>query len=185
MASRAQKQAARCLKKQRKAAARAQKRKKLDARAKARAAPLAKRPADPDQPRCGLCGATKNLTRTACCGELICDDEHEYVLFSYDRNSCARNHRRYTLCGHHFDEGHPGRWQDCPKCRQEMEPEMYVHYGTNEYNFEVLENPPEYEPTHCASCGRVIVLADGGYSYSADGYHCGACTEAKHPGLQV
>lgn len=55
MASRAQKQAARCLKKQRKAAARAQKRKKLDARA----APLAKRPADPDQPRCGLCGRRK------------------------------------------------------------------------------------------------------------------------------
>jgi hypothetical protein len=182
MASRAQKQAAR-LEKQRKAAARAQKRKKLVAQAKVRAAASAERVAEPGRPCCGLCGATKNLTRTECCGEWICDDEDQYVLFSYARNSCSRNHRRYTLCGSHFDEGHSGRWQDCPKCRQQMEPEMYVYYGTNEYNFEVLQNPPEYQPTHCASCGRVIVLADGGYSYSAQGYLCGHCTAAKHPGL--
>ncbi len=31
--------------------------------------------------------------------------------------------------------------------RESFETEMYVYYGTNEYNFEVLENPPEYEPT--------------------------------------
>jgi len=24
---------------------------------------------------------------------------------------------------------------------------MYVWYGTNDYNFVVLENPPHYEPT--------------------------------------
>lgn len=51
--------------------------------------------------RCGLCGKTKNLTKTECCGSWICDDEHEYVMFSSDRNSCSRNHRRYTLCGYH------------------------------------------------------------------------------------
>ena len=60
---------------------------------------------------------------------------------------------------------------------------MYVYYGTNEYNFEVLENPPDYEPTHCSSCGRVISLAEDGYSYSRDGYLCGRCTAAKHPNL--
>ena len=75
--------------------------------------------------RCGLCGKTKNLTRTECCGSWICDDEHTYQLFSYARNSCSRNHRRYTLCGYHFNEGHPGDWKDCPKCRESFETEMY------------------------------------------------------------
>ncbi len=46
---------------------------------------------------------------------------------------------------------------------------MYVYYGTNEYNFDVLENPPKYEPTKCAACGGVIRSADGGYSSSLEG----------------
>jgi hypothetical protein len=53
---------------------------------------------------------------------------------------------------------------------------MYVYYGTNEYNFEVLPDPPEYEPTKCTACGKVIVLGEGGYSYGAKGYRCGRCT---------
>src|SRR3989338_8005647 len=56
------------------------------------------------KPRCGLCGKTRNLTKTECCGNWICDDEHKYVIFSYARNSCYRNHRRYTLCGSHHAE---------------------------------------------------------------------------------
>jgi len=32
---------------------------------------------------------------------------------------------------------------------------MYVYYGTNEYNFIKLENPPRYAPTCCAGCRRV------------------------------
>jgi hypothetical protein len=60
---------------------------------------------------------------------------------------------------------------------------MFVYYGTNEYNFEVLENPPEFEPTKCAKCDAVIPLADGGYSLSGkDGYLCYGCTAATHPG---
>ena len=133
----------------------------------------------PDVPRCGLCGKTKNLTRTECCGNWICDDEHKYVMFSYARNSCHRNHSRFTLCGAHYSEGHKGKWQDCPKCRKMFKTEMYVWYGTNEYNFEKLENPPSYEPTKCAGCGRVIRLADGGYSYGAEGYRCQACSEQE------
>ena len=50
------------------------------------------------RPQCGLRGATTNLTKTECCGNWICDDEDQYVLFSYARNSCYRNHDRYTLC---------------------------------------------------------------------------------------
>jgi hypothetical protein len=130
-----------------------------------------------DQPRCGLCGKTKNLTRTECCGNWICDDEHKYVMFSYARNSCHRNHSRYTLCAFHFNEGHAGDWKDCPKCRQELETEMYVWYGTNEYNFEKLDNPPDFEPTKCANCGKVIRLAYDGYSYGAGGYRCMDCSD--------
>lgn len=126
--------------------------------------------------RCGLCGKTKNLTKTECCGNWICDDEHNYVMFSYSNNSCSRNHRRYTLCSYHFNEGHAGDWKDCLKCREGFETEMYVYYGTNEYNFDVLPDPPAYEPTKCADCGKIIVLGDGGYSFGSGGYRCDRCT---------
>jgi len=128
------------------------------------------------RPVCGLCGSTKNLTKTECCGNWICDDEQDYVLFSFDRNSCHRNHRRLTLCGFHFAEGHEGRWQDCPKCREQFETEMYVWHGTNEYNFEVLPDPPAYEPTLCVKCGRRIVLGEEGYSVRGGEYFCERCT---------
>lgn len=136
-----------------------------------------------ERPRCGLCGATKNLTKTECCGNWICDDEHKYVMFSYAHTSCSRNHRRYTLCGSHHDAGHEGRWQDCKKCRKDIEPEMYAYYATNEYNFEVLENPPAFEPTKCGKCGRVIKLGEGGYSYQGGKYKCYECTCADSPGI--
>ena len=134
------------------------------------------RAADSTAPRCcGLCGATKNLTKTECCGQWICDDEHEYQLFSYARNSCSRNHRRFTLCGGHSEARHDGRWQDCSKCREDLDTEMYVYYGTNEYNFEKLADPPAFEPTRCAGCGKVIKLGDGGYSASRGKYTCMDC----------
>jgi hypothetical protein len=97
---------------------------------------------DNAKPRCGLCGKTKNLIKTDCCGNWICDDEHNYVMFSYARNSCQRNHDRYTLCSYHHHEKHEGDWKTCKECLQSFETEIYVHYGTNEYNFEKLENPP-------------------------------------------
>jgi hypothetical protein len=125
--------------------------------------------------RCGLCGKPSNLTKTECCGQWICDDEDQYVMFSYARNSCHRNHHRYTLCGHHFSEGHSGTWQDCVKCREDIETEMYVYYGTNEYNFEKLVNVPTFEPTRCSKCKKVIRLAEGGYSIKGKEYSCQSC----------
>ena len=127
-------------------------------------------------PRCGLCGKTRKLTKTECCDQWICDDADQYVLFSYARNSCYRNHDRYTLCSHHHHEGHSGHWKNCSECRNDFETEMYVYYGTNEYNFEALENPPDYEPTKCDSCGAIIKLSEGGFSYGPRGYLCGKCT---------
>ena len=47
--------------------------------------------------------------------------------------------------------------------------EMYVWYGTNQFNFEVLPNPPSYEPTKCSKCGVVIKLGTEGYTMSGHG----------------
>jgi len=47
---------------------------------------------------------------------------------------------------------------------------MYVFYGTNEYNFVKLENPPSYEPTLCTKCGKVIRLAADAYTMKGKGY---------------
>jgi hypothetical protein len=33
------------------------------------------------KPRCGLCGKTKNLIKTECCGNWTCNDEHKYITF--------------------------------------------------------------------------------------------------------
>jgi hypothetical protein len=126
--------------------------------------------------RCGLCGKTRNLVQTECCGQWICDDEGSYVLFSYARTSCSRNHRRYTLCGFHHAEGHSGGWQDCSKCRKAFETEIYAYYGTNDYNFTKLENPPSYQPTKCSSCGTVIRLGEDGYSVQGRRYFCDKCS---------
>jgi len=138
-------------------------------------APAGRRPGLPAR-RCGLCGKTRKLTRTECCHQWICDDEDSYVLFSYARNSCSRNHRRFTLCGSHFAEEHAGDWRECARCRNAFETEMYVYYGTNEYNFAKLENPPSFEPTRCKKCHAVIRLPDGGYTMTRGSYVCGRCS---------
>ena len=131
---------------------------------------------DPDY-RCFLCGKRTKLVKTECCGRWICNDEEKYVLFSYARNSCRRNHRRFTLCAYHSDNKHKGDWKTCPKCREDFADtlEMYVWYGTNEYNWEKLPDPPAYGPTKCAKCGRVIRLANESYMHGKNGYVCAHC----------
>lgn len=129
------------------------------------------------KPKCGLCGKTKNLTKTDCCGQWICNDEDKYVMFSYARNSCARNHRRLTLCAFHQAEGHEGNWKTCDVCKKSFETEIYVYYGTNEYNFEKLVNPPAFKPKHCTDCRTTIFLAEGGYSTLGGKYYCMRCSD--------
>ncbi len=130
-------------------------------------------------PRCRLCGKTSQLTKTECCDNWICNDEYKYVVYSYARNSCLRNHWRYTLCGYHHVNGHTGNWKDCNECLKAYKTEMYVYMGTNEYNFEKLENPPQYEPTECSKCGKIIKLGEDGYSSSGSKYLCEKCTNKK------
>jgi len=127
--------------------------------------------------KCGLCGKRKNLIKTPCCGQWICDDEDQYRMFSYADNSCSRNHSRYTLCGSHHAEGHKGDWKTCSKCREGIETEMYVWYGTNNYNFEKLPNPPHFEPKHCSKCGRLLNLGEEGFSVLGSDYTCEKCTQ--------
>ncbi|MFH1644100.1 MAG: hypothetical protein ABIA74_02900 [bacterium] len=125
--------------------------------------------------KCGLCGKSKNLIRTECCNNWICDDEHKYVMFSFARNSCSRNHRRQTLCGFHYVEGHSGKWQTCVKCKESFSPEMYVYYGTGDYNFEQLPNPPKYKALRCAKCSSYIKLGDEECFITNEGYLCSKC----------
>ena len=99
-----------------------------------------------EKPKCMLCGKSWKLTKTECCNNRICDDEENYVMFSYARNSCYRNHDRYTLCSYHFYEWHKWDWKTCKKCKNDFETEIYVEMWTNEYNFEKLLNPPEFTP---------------------------------------
>lgn len=129
-----------------------------------------------DKPRCGLCGKAVQLIETDCCGNWICDDEHTYVLFSYARNSCHRNHSRYTLCAYHHNEGHAAHWKDGEACCNAFETEMYVWYGTNDYNFEKLPNPPAFEPTQCSKCGIVIKLGTDGFTQRGEEYWCEECS---------
>ncbi len=145
-------------------------------RKRSKVVPFDRRPEQAARNRCGLCGKTGRLTKTECCDHWICDDEASYVPFSFARNSCYRNHARQTLCAYHFNEEHPGRWQDCPTCRDAFPTEMFVWYGTNEYNFELLERIPAFQATHCAGCGKRLVLPNGGYSFAAGEYWCEACS---------
>jgi hypothetical protein len=60
---------------------------------------------------------------------------------------------------------------------------MYVYYGTNEHNFEKLEDPPAYEPTKCAKCNAVIILGEEAYSMWGEDYFCEKCTDFSWTGL--
>jgi hypothetical protein len=128
-------------------------------------------------PKCGLCGKTENLVKTDCCDTWICDDTHNRILLSNGQNSCLGKHDHYTLCSYHFTNRHKGDWQNCSACRKSFGTEIYVWYGTNEFNVSKLENPPAFEPTKCIDCGCLIVLSSDHYSKSADGYRCLNCSD--------
>ncbi len=120
---------------------------------------------------CGLCGKTDNLTKSSCCNNWICDDSHEYVLFSYETNSCYRNHDRYTLCSYHHKENHSGKWQDCKKCKNEFQLENYVDFATNDFNFEKLTNPPKVI-IKCVNCGWESNSIQDFSLQTSNGFYC-------------
>lgn len=126
--------------------------------------------------KCGLCGKSKKLTQTPCCWQWICDDQENYVIFSYARNSCSRNHDRYTLCSFHYHNEHEWDWKDCKKCLESFDTEDYVYLWTNEYNFEKLKNPPKYDPTICHKCWDIIIRSEWWYSVLCKEFSCFKCS---------
>ena len=62
----------------------------------------------------------------------------------------------------------------------DFDPEMYVYYGTNEYNHEKLKDPPKFKPTRCAECGRIIDRVNEGHSMRGDKFYCINCTDYFH-----
>ena len=134
--------------------------------------------AGPASGKCELCGRRRVLIPTDCCKRLVCGIAGADGRQRATVGGCYRSHQRYTLCTHHFAEGHAGKWQTCVKCRDDFKTEMYVWYGTNEHNLEKLENPPSFEPTLCAGCGKRIRLSVDAHSISPDGrYRCDECWE--------
>ncbi|MBI2600567.1 hypothetical protein HYW42_01325 [Candidatus Daviesbacteria bacterium] len=107
------------------------------------------------------------------------------MIFSYARNSCSRNHRRFTLCGYHNTEDHKSNWKTCKKCANSFDAEDYAWYGTNEYNFEKLPDPPKFDPTYCSLCGVIINRGEDGYTRLPDGkFLCESCGW-KHMNEQI
>ena len=112
--------------------------------------------------------------RTDCCNRTICDSSHTAGAgVSNILDICSRNHREYTLCGLHKKECHEESrdWRDCSKCKQHFKfPEMFVGYGTSQYNFELdWLDPPTFEPTHCSQCGELLKLNINMCIVKADG----------------
>jgi hypothetical protein len=133
---------------------------------------------------CGLCGKTKNLTTTDCCGRAICDDVGAYKPFTYSNVSCFRNHSRYTMCAYHYKESHgSGKWQDCQKCSDgTRRVEDLVHKGTSSFNFleDKWETASMFEPTKCVGCKRAVKLGPEGHGMVPDGVKCMNCVGSFH-----
>ncbi|MBI5004199.1 hypothetical protein HZC00_03840 [Candidatus Kaiserbacteria bacterium] len=99
-------------------------------------------------------------------------------MFSYSRDICVRNHRRFTLCSYHYTEKHNGNWKTCGACLESFDAETYAWYGTNRYNFEKSPRVPAFVPQHCDACGRVLSVANGGYTNFPSGRM--ACEDCYH-----
>lgn len=146
-----------------------------------------------DQIKCGLCKKTntesfdacgKQLIRTKCCQNWICDDSHEYVINSFKKTSCWRNHERYTQCGIHFKKGHKEEWQTCKQCEYDNKSDMvtYIDHASNEYNFEPRKDLSRIE-IQCSNCdfwaselkyfsGRVISSRNDEYKFFCKRQKC-------------
>lgn len=133
---------------------------------------------------CGLCRARKPPFKyTECCRRVVCADEGNYVLMSYGRNSCSRNHNRYTNCSNHNQAGHAGRWQDCAACKNGYDEYDWWTFGSNPpdlaacCNFpdDVLQGPRPSLPL-CSGCRRPVDTATEAHSFGATGLCCMACT---------
>lgn len=133
------------------------------------------KPNSAKQKKCELCGRAQNLLKTRCCKSWVCDDYEDYKTFPLKKKSCLINHGRFTICGYHYYNSHQGHWQVCETCKKCLETEIYVWYGTNQFNFEKLKNIPVYTSKACFKCKRVIHLAVEPYTVLNEKYTCFHC----------
>jgi hypothetical protein len=74
-----------------------------------------------------------------------------YIPSTFLKNSCRRNHDKYTLCGQHFREKHIGDWKKCKICKNQNSDVDYTNLSTNNFNFEKLNI--QKKEIKCANCG--------------------------------
>ena len=67
------------------------------------------------------------------------------------KNSCRRNHDKYTFCGQHSREKHIGDWKKCKICKNQNSDVDYTNLSTNNFNFEKLNI--QKKEIKCANCG--------------------------------
>ncbi|CAG9461829.1 unnamed protein product [Pedinophyceae sp. YPF-701] len=151
----------------------------------------------PQPPRaCTMCGSTRKLKRLECCGEWICDAQDDYVMFSYSRDFCDRNHERYTRCASHANDKHRGDWRTCKECASLGEDDLGRNWhATCGYNFvpPLEKDCPKGEmlTETCVECKRRLFPGLEKYSRSfmpvANPYTCQECSgmPSVPPGLKA
>ncbi len=132
--------------------------------------------------KCFVCHAASsevNLTFTECCNLPICDNSHEYKMFSYSRDFCSRSHDRYTACASHFHEEHGGDWRECAECNSDNGLGARPWYSTN--RFCVTPCLEKFLPQGsmltfpCESCKCRMLPGHCGYTFSGGKYFCSNC----------
>jgi hypothetical protein len=128
----------------------------------------------------------KNLERTECCGNWICNTEEDYQLFSYSREFCSRSHNRYTTCTWHCTEEHGSSvdWRECKECMKDSTKNNVRSWNsTNGYNFTpgLMAAYPKGSmiTAECCSChGRIATGFEAHvYSPSVNGPTCKYCND--------
>jgi hypothetical protein len=135
--------------------------------------------------KCFICGAGQDEVKlgfTECCNASVCDNEEEYVMFSYSRDLCKRSHSRYTSCGFHHTEGHEGDWRVCSKCPNSGEGgNSRSWYATNGFNVTPVLEADIPQGSHitkpCDGCKRRITPGHDGETCHPDGRNtCTSCS---------
>ena len=86
---------------------------------------------------CRFCGdETAPLVKTRCCEQWICCDT-SYLSYR-GCGHCQFAHEHYSVCHYHYNEKHPGRWQECEECRRDFGEEEF------RYAFSDWMNIPRY-----------------------------------------
>ncbi|KDO17213.1 hypothetical protein SPRG_17379 [Saprolegnia parasitica CBS 223.65] len=142
---------------------------------------------------CFVCGAGESevhLGVTECCGLVVCDNEHEYLMGSYSRKHCWRSHGKYTTCGYHKTQGHRHPdWRTCPhmECLKQRENRSDPRgggggrswYATNGFNATPMlasDIPKGSMLTgKCAACPRRIADGWDNVAMTKNGTLCTVC----------